>query len=222
MTGVSVERIVEVYPCLYHMAHIDSWPSIKEHGLLSTSALLDLLDVDSELRIQLIRKHRPDSVTLDHDTYGSVVIRDQKPMSDAGLLKSLQDGITPTQWYERLNQNVFFWPTQDRLHRMLRARAYKNDRHLVIVVDTASLLARHFDNVLLSRMNSGCTVPVPHERGENTFLPPAQFPFEERKKSRGEGFAELVIRYAVPDLREHVIEVYVANQTDRLADVWSR
>lgn len=222
MTGVSAERIAEVYPRLYHMAHIDSWPSIEKHGLLSTSALLDLLDVDDELREQLIRNHRPDSVTLNHAEHGSVVVRDQKPMSDAGLEKALQDGITPTQWYERLNQRVFFWPTENRLHRMLGARAYKNDNHLVIVVDTASLLTEHFDSVLLSRMNSGCTVPFAHKRGEETFRPPDEFPFEERKKSSGEGFAELIVEHAVPDLHDHVIEAYVAKQADRLQQVWSR
>jgi hypothetical protein len=183
---------------------------------------MDLLHIDDERRQQLVRCHRPESVTLNHGQYGSVVIRDQKPMSDSGLEKALQDGITPTQWYERLNQRVFFWPTVKRLHKMLGARAYKNDSHLVIVVDTASLLSDIFDRVLLSRMNSGCTVPVPHKRGEDTFLSPDKFPFEERKKSRGEGFAELLVEYGVPHFREHVIEAYVAKQTDRIDQVWSR
>lgn len=222
MTGVSAERIAEVYPQLYHMAHIDSWPSIEKHGLLSTIALVDLLDIDGDRRDQLVRHHRPESVVLNHAQHGSVVIRDQKPMSDAGLEKALQDGITPMEWYERLNQRVFFWPTLKRLHKMLGARAYKNDRHLVIVVDTASLLSENFDRVLLSRMNSGCTVPVPHQRGEITFQSPAKFPFEERKKSRGEGFAELLIEYGVPEIRQHVVEVYVAKQTEKIEQVWAR
>lgn len=222
MTGVTAERIAEVYPRLYHMAHIDSWPSISTHGLRSTNALLDMFEVTDALRERLGRQHRPECVTLNHRSYADVVIRDQKPMSDAGLLKCLADGLSPVDWYERLNRRVFFWPTEKRLHKMTGARAYKNDKHLIIVVDTASLLDAHFDNVLLSRMNSGCTVPVPHPRGAITFQPPHRHPFEARKKSSGEGFAELLVEYAVLDIVDHTIEAYVGRQKDRFETIWSR
>ena len=33
--------LASMYPRLYHMAEEGSWPSIRRHGLLSTSALLD-------------------------------------------------------------------------------------------------------------------------------------------------------------------------------------
>lgn len=37
--------IAERWPRLFHMAEAGSWPMIREHGLLSTSALLDLFGV---------------------------------------------------------------------------------------------------------------------------------------------------------------------------------
>ena len=42
--------ISERWPRLYHMAEAGSWPSIKERGLLSTTALLDLFELEGESR----------------------------------------------------------------------------------------------------------------------------------------------------------------------------
>ena len=222
MTGVTAERIIEVYPRLYHMAHIDSWLSIAEHGLRSTIALLDLYEVENAQRIQLEQRHRPECVRLEHSRYSGAVIRDQKPMSDAGLLRCLSDDLSPSDWYQLLNRHVFFWPTEQRLHKMMGARAYNNDSHAIVIVDTASLLACHFDRVLLSHMNSGCTVPYPHPRGATTFRPPDRFPFETRKRSSGEGFAELLVEYTVADIVDHTVEVYVGRRRDRFDTIWSR
>ena len=36
-----ISTIISTYPEIYHMAENDSWPNIKAHGLMSTSALLD-------------------------------------------------------------------------------------------------------------------------------------------------------------------------------------
>jgi hypothetical protein len=54
------------------------------------------------------RVHRPESVTITHPAYGSAVIRDQKPMRDSALLKCLDKGLTPADWYRTLNRRVFF------------------------------------------------------------------------------------------------------------------
>ena len=109
--GVTAERIAETFPRLYHMAHISSWASISEHGLLSTNALLNLFEVSGWERERLERRHRAQCETLSHHALADAVIRDQKPMSDASLRKCLSDGLTPTDWYCILNRHVFFWPT---------------------------------------------------------------------------------------------------------------
>ena len=86
------------------MAEFGSWPSIRQHGLLSTSALLDLYEVAGVERAGLEFRHRPECEEIYHDAHGSAVIRDQKPMTDADLRKCLRDGLTPADWYEILNE----------------------------------------------------------------------------------------------------------------------
>ncbi|HEX7961632.1 MAG TPA: hypothetical protein VF493_17055 [Terriglobales bacterium] len=194
-----------MYPILYHMAAAESWPSIRKHGLLSTTSLLDLFQVSGQERIALEEHHRPESVTIRHKKIGWAVVRDQKPMSDEGLMRCLQDGLTPRAWYQLLNRRVFFWLTRRRLERMMDARAYKNIRKTVLVFDTRSLLARHEHAVLLSPMNSGATKPMPFPRGRSTFLPLATYPFTERQKLRKEPIVELTVEDGVYNIDKLII-----------------
>lgn len=200
-----IANIAEYYPLLYHMAEADTWDSIRKYGLLSTSALLDLFEITDANRYAIESKRRSQSVTISHTEYGSAVIRDQKPMHEKSLLKCLIN-MSPQQWYEILNRRVFFWPTIDRLNRLLRA--YPGQKHTVITADTAQLLERHFDQVTLSRINSGCTRPMAWPRGNDTFLSVPVFPFETRRqKYRRDAIAELAVDYAVSDIVDVVIRV---------------
>ena len=220
MTGVGAQAFSERFPRLFHMAEAGSWPSIQRHGLLSTSALLELFEVRGEQRVALEARHRPESVTLHHPRHGTAVIRDQKPMNDAGLLRSLQGGLTPTDWYQLLNAQVFFWVSHKRLTKLLNARAYRDKRQTVLTVDTARLLARHEARVLLSPLNSGATKPFARERGPDTFLPMARYPFSfwDQKRKRRDPVAELTVTHAVPDIRDFVLRVeeYVGGKPDTL------
>jgi hypothetical protein len=130
-------------------------------------------------------------------------------MSDDGLSRALLDGLTPEQWYRDLNSRVFFWLTEDRLNTLLNARAYRGKRHTVLTVDTKLLLDLHADQTSLSPINSGCTKPFPHPRGSSTFLRLPQYPFAEWKKKRPlkDAIVELAVDYAVPDVRDMVIEI---------------
>jgi hypothetical protein len=190
------------------MAQDGAWDSISERGLLSTTALLDLFEVNCEERRQIESCHRPKSVTITHPVHGSAVIRDQKPMHESALLKCLQD-MTPREWYELLNRKSFFWVTEERVRQLLAARLYRNSTHTVITVDTASLLTAHEQRIALSPINSGSTLYNPRPRGAETFLPLGDYPFEDRKKRAGlqRAVAELAIDYSVPDVGQHVIRV---------------
>ena len=75
MTGISVDSLIEYYPYLYHMAEPDSWESIEDKGLLSTSALLDLFEINGKRRFAIESCHRPDSVVIEHPRHGRAVIR---------------------------------------------------------------------------------------------------------------------------------------------------
>jgi hypothetical protein len=220
VSGIGVEAFSARFPHLFHMAEAGSWPSIQRHGLLSTSALLDLFEVRGERRVALEARHRPESVTLHHPQHGVAVVRDQKPMDDKGLLRSLSGGLSPADWYQLLNARVFFWVRHERLRKLLDARAYRGKRQTVLTVDTARLLARHEARILLSPINSGATKPFPAPRGPDTFLPMARYPFSfwDEKRKRGEPVVELTVTHSVPDIRDLVLRVeeYGGGKPDRL------
>jgi len=207
---VTPEELAARYPRLFHMADRNSWPSIGAHGLLSTSALLDLFEVDGDDRVQLEQRHRPESVRIEHPVHGSAVIRDQKPMRDADLDRALQDGLTPQEWYSILNAHVFFWPTQERLERMLGARAYRDREHLVMTVETSELLRTLGGHVRLSHLNSGATRPFAWPRGRDCFRPLADYGYHERLGRGLDAVAEVAIVRSVPDVHRFVLLVEVA------------
>ncbi len=203
-------ELVELYPELYHMASLGSWQSIKRHGLLSTSALLDLLTYAGLEREAIESRHRPETISIRHPDYGSAQVRDQKPMSDGALQRCLQDSLTPANWYGLLNSKVFFWPTKKRLCTMLNARPYRADAHDVLIVDTAKLLQRHLSRVTLSPMNSGCTKPRAWPRGRDTFRALGHYPLQQRRQyGRNGAVAEFAVDRAVGDISELVLRVQV-------------
>ena len=85
MTKGELVELVTVCPTLYHMAELGSWPSIQNHGLLSTTALLDRYEIAGAPRVAIEGKRRPTSVTLERNGLGRAVVRDQFPMDDKGL-----------------------------------------------------------------------------------------------------------------------------------------
>ena len=129
---MTVEDFCAAYPRLYHMAEASMWPSIQRHGLLSTSALLDLYGATGPARVAIERQRRPDFMAVEHATLGRVLIRDQKPMTDATLAPVLID-MTPAEWYALLNERVFFWVSEERLKGLLGA--YRHRDNLVLVLD---------------------------------------------------------------------------------------
>jgi hypothetical protein len=206
--GVSPEELAQRFPRLYHMAEAGTWESIRRHGLLSTSALLDLFEVEGAERQLIESERRPESVSVSHSEYGTAVIRDQKPMREAALASCLTD-MTMRQWYETLNRRVFFWLTRERLTKLLTARAYRGKMHCVLTVDTELLAKRHREQITLSPINSGSTIYKPVRRGSATFLSLNAYPYEARRKSKGwkNVAAELAVDYAIPDIEELVIRV---------------
>ena len=205
---MDADALAECYPVLYHVAHVDSWESIKKHGLLSTSALLDLFEVDGAERTRIECCRRPECVAITHPRHGTAVVRDQKPMSEKALLKCLEK-LTPRQWYKLLNGMVFFWPTEKRLGTFLNARAYRDDAHCVLVVSTAELVQQHQEKLLLSPINSGSTVMYPRPRGRATFLPIPDYPFQDRKRRCGKAnaIAEVATKDGISDIMRYVVRV---------------
>ncbi|MEO6840263.1 MAG: hypothetical protein ABI192_05805 [Bradyrhizobium sp.] len=202
--------LVKYFPRLWHMAEDGSFDSIRKHGLLSTSALLNLYGIEGDRRRALESQRRPQSVTVSKNGLPDATVRDQKPMTESALEKCLAADVTPEQWFEILNDRAFFWLSRDRLRGLLGARAYRGRPQTVLTVDTASLLGAHRDRIELSPLNSGATIYRPQPRGRDTFLPVPSYPFDERRKTRAidKSVVELVVRQGVPDIADHLIAAH--------------
>lgn len=210
---MTLDEVADRYPLLYHMAELSSWPSIQEHGLLSTTALLDLFEVGIIERHRIESEWRQTSIPIAHPVHGNAVIRDQKPMPPAQLAPTLVN-MTPTEWYEFLNRKTFFWTDWKRLMNLLNAYAYRSRAHCVLTVDTSALLARHWDKTSLCAINSGF---VYHggKRGKETFKPIANYPSEH-------SVWELAVEYSVPDVVDLLVRVESWRRDSRLRVIWDR
>lgn len=197
------------YPVLYHIAWGGSWPSIKEHGLLSTKALLHLYGMGENEIAKLTRSRREHWIPINCAGRPRAVLRDQKPMTDEGLVRALRGTAEPSQWYDLINSMVFFWPTKARLKTMITASAYKNVKHDVLVVDCETLVRMEHSNIRLSRMNSGCTKPMPHPRGMGLFKRVEDYPFPERPSASvvAKAVAEVCVVDRVERVAKAVLKV---------------
>jgi len=210
--AMTAQELVRRYPSLYHMAELGSWPSIQRHGLLSTTALLDLFEIKGEQRFRVESRWRARSETINHPLYGKGVVRDQKPMPEHELQKCL-DGVTPQEWYEFLNGKCFFWATQDRLLRMLQAWAYRNRSHCVLTVDTGGLVEKHAKRIALCSFNSGFAYDQ-RKRGLDSFRP--------LKEYQSPWVAEVAVDYSVPDVAVHTLKVEEWGKDKRIRVIWER
>jgi hypothetical protein len=189
------------------MAESGSWDSIVEHGLLSTSALLDLYQVQGEERLVIESQRRPVSVTLHHDQHGTAVVRDQKPLLAAVLNKTLKDA-TISEFCEVLNSQVYFWVNKARLEKLRNAPPYRHRPHLILELDTAELVRRHKSAIRLSHLNSGATHPAAnYPRGPGTFQPFESYPWAARAAVNArEPVVEMAVLYSVADASELVLK----------------
>jgi hypothetical protein len=209
VTREELDELLSDCPTLYHMAEHGSWASIRERGLLSTTALLDLYEIEGSERHRIEASRRPAGVPLTHPKLPRAVIRDQMPMDDVGLLRCLPSHLKPSDWYRLLNAKVFFWLTRARLLLLSNAGAYRGKPHDVIEVGTRPLVEAYYDKIWLCPMNSGCTKPFPHPRSEEIFRRISDYPYSERRrmKKRGERVVELAVDYAVPNIGDFVLRV---------------
>jgi len=219
VTEQELEELIADSPILYHMAERGSWASIRERGLQSTSALLDLYSVNGVERRKIEQEHRPSSIEVTADGLPRAVIRDQIPMSDAGLRRCLPTDLEPSDWYRILNSKAFFWLSEERLHKLTGARAYRDYEHDVLEVNTRSLIEAHRETIWLCPINSGCTKPMPRERDESVFarIPDYPYSYWHSKRRRGERVVELAVDYAVPDIRKHIRRVVIKKGRDVLS-----
>jgi hypothetical protein len=84
---------------------------------------------------------------------------------------------------------------------------YRHQEHLVLVIDTRSLVRIHEPAITLAPINTGAVLYNPPARGCDTLLPIAEYPYGDWRKKRGaaKAIAEVAVDYAVPDIINHVL-----------------
>lgn len=217
---METQEFSKYYPRLYHMAEDSSWDGLRERGLLSTASLVDLFEIPEPKRTELLTEHRPQSVTIEHPSYGRAVIRDQKPLQITKLKRLLID-MDVADWMRLLNGYVFFWLHPDRLERLLNARAYRDRAHLVLTVSTESLVASYAHRIYLSRINSGATY-VTGMRGSATFQRIADCKHPRSRVLPPRHLVELAVIDGVAGILEHTIKVERRQAGRTLETVFSR
>jgi hypothetical protein len=141
---------------------------------LSTERLLALANVPDDERQAILSTQRVGSLVLP----GGVIVRDQSPIPPGALAKALPPGITPSDWYRLLNRHVFLWASAERADR--HRGAFWTRAALLLVFDSARLLAERGEEVFLSPINSGnarrdprkCRGSSHHELNRRLFVSP--------------------------------------------------
>lgn len=200
------DRLIELYPTIYHMAEAGTWTSIRDRGLMSATATLDHFEVSGVQRARLESEQRATKMTVIPGAPEAIVLRDQIPMPPSRLLRALGGRTTPEAWYRLINGKVFFWAQEHRLENLLNARQYRHLEHDVLSVDTQALVAAHGHEMWLCHMNSGNTFPMPVPRGPEIFRRLDEYPVN-RKNNPVPHVVEILVDYAVPDISQFVIEV---------------
>jgi hypothetical protein len=206
--NLNAERLAARWPVLFHMAEAGSWPAIRRDGLLSTSALLDLYEVEAPERDAIESARRPQPVWIEHAAHGRALIRDNKPINETALRRTLV-GMSESQWFRELNRRVFFWLSHERLDRLRRAQYNRGREHDILVIDTRALLESRAPQVELAHLNTGAVHRAAnYPRGAGTFTSIEEYPWAARLRSAPrEPIVELTVRHSVPDIADLVIEV---------------
>lgn len=226
MIPQELDKLIADHPVLYHLTWRGAWPSIMEHGLLSTNALLDRSTKLNSAKGVIGCHHRSECVLVESEESAAIplraMIRDQSTIDDDKLGKYLEViGMSAKDWYRRQNARVFFFLKKefskgDRA-RGLVALAKKYAHQDMIIVCTKSLINTHFHKIDLSHYNSGFNLrsaKVPkisnaYRRHDSLFLRIENYTY--KRDDRKNDVNELTVVGGVPDIRDHVIKIVEMN-----------
>lgn len=203
-------EFIRLYPRLFHVAEDGSWPSIERSGLLTAASLVERWQVAEPLRSRLLTEVRTEPTTITHPVLGSAVVPDQ-PALDARALQRSLGGTKASAWLELLAARVSFFVQPERLKALPNSRISRNRPSLLVIVDSASLLAAHADRVELCRIDPGAAQSRSAQpRGRDTFQTLEEFRHPSRTSPRPRDpwdVAQLCIAGDVPDILDHVVRV---------------
>ncbi|SNT27385.1 hypothetical protein SAMN05421770_106243 [Granulicella rosea] len=185
---MDVPAFTQLFPKLYHLTFASNLPGIRQHGLLSTTALAKLHGFDEdELRATVTERRR-----CIQQLHG-VTLRDQIPMNEKKM-KTCLVGVSIPEWIALLNTKIFFFLSKEKALEF--AGKYADYENVLLETDTAGLLTTHAEDATLCRIHPGAFLSNARPRGRNSFIPIAEYLY---KKSRDTP-AELTLDTAVPNI----------------------
>ena len=168
---MDIISFAKLRPYLYHLTDRENFKQIaKDNRLISTTVIAE--QVDHPDSTSFLRTKRPSHVKMQNGTT-TYIIRDQKPISEVVLRRSLENGCSYEDFLYLLNSRVFFWPTLSRLQRHFKR--YEQENPIIIRVETEAIFALN-QQPMFCQYNSGATRCSSHwggnapQRGHNTFL----------------------------------------------------
>lgn len=182
----------ECFPRLYHVSQAPDLATIYRYGLLSTTAILDLLGISGCQRELHERGRRIKSVPLTGSVEGMFVLNDQSPLNLEGLSKCLV-GMSQEAWLRELNRRVFFFPEIRESELLADAIRSRERRKLVLEYETADLLKLGEAACSIASINTGYTMRRPAARGCDTFMPLSTYTQRPRPRVK-----EFCVLYSVP------------------------
>lgn len=191
----------------YHLVDAANWPSVQRVGLMSAARLMLRY---GEMAVGTLRVHRPADVQLP----SGELIRDQSPMPPHRLVRGLDGGLSPADWFEAVNSKVFFWLDPERLNR--HRAAYASRPQIVLSVDAATMLTKYHDTASVTPINVGNARRRPAPRNMSTFVPYAHWVADgwthesitgRPARKSGHFPVELTVDDVVPDVLKYVLAV---------------
>jgi hypothetical protein len=187
---------------MFHFADAANWASIQREGLLSTDMILRRGGFPAPVDAA-VRAYRPKGIVLPNGGF----VRDQSPMPPASLAACLDEGLAAQDWYDLVNQCVFFWLDARRVAR--HRHALRHRPQVLLTIDVAELVARYSKITYVTPFNIGNARRRPARRSERSLVPLAEWEIHGWKsesgsrgqvRSRRHKPAELVVRGPIPDI----------------------
>ena len=111
---------------------------------------------------------------------------------------------------------------EQRLFGLMEARAYKNQQHCVLTLDTKKLFDDYTDKITLAPLNTGSIFAVGPERGPETFSTLEDFPYGEyaSKRTADNIFVALTVDYGVYNVLNYVDTVHIMKERNIIRQLY--
>jgi hypothetical protein len=126
------------------------------------------------------------------------------------LEEKLEPGCSLEDFLMAINSRVFFWPNRERLERLRNAKEYRNQKQVILHLDTRMLVERYEDRIELCRFNSGAITQRNHPlRSRESWVSIHRYPYANYRSRYGRNgaLAEVTVLDAVPDVLDLTVEI---------------